>query len=56
MAVKSVDDTEFETLCHGCQRDLDLDRPQFHGQVAFKGHFTPLHCDRCGDRIEGAGA
>jgi hypothetical protein len=54
--VKSAEDTDFETLCSGCQSDLDLNRPQFHGQMVFKGHFTPLKCDRCGGRIEGAGA
>lgn len=44
---KTIEDTEYECLCSECQKDVGLDRPQFHGMVAFKGDYKTISCDKC---------
>lgn len=44
---KTIDDTKYEHLCHTCQKEVGLDRPQFHGMVAFKGDYKTISCDKC---------
>lgn len=48
---ESVRETEYDTLCFECQSELNIQRPQMHGMVVFKGDYDSIICDRCEEVI-----